>query len=129
MTNYTAAARFGYLVVITIPLWDRHVPAEIRVEGTLWAVAAITLGSVVTALVERVFAQFAPGDDLVRSVAERLAAVERLLDNYARIARRTTAQWRALRALPCAEHRGCDATCGDPTTRRFTVNRWALCWR
>ena len=26
------------LVAITIPLWDRHIPAELRVEGTLWAV-------------------------------------------------------------------------------------------
>lgn len=26
LSNYAAAARFGYLIVITIPLWDRHIP-------------------------------------------------------------------------------------------------------
>ena len=26
--NYTAVARFGYLLVITIPLWDRRIPLE-----------------------------------------------------------------------------------------------------
>jgi len=81
MSNYPAAALFGYLVVITIPLWDRHIPGELRVEGTLWAVAAITVGSVVTVLVERVFAELKPGADLVRSIAERLGAIEELLDS------------------------------------------------
>jgi multidrug resistance protein MdtO len=82
MTNYSAATRFGYLVVITIPLWDRHIPAELRVEDTLWAVGAITLGSVITAAVELVYAEFMPGDELVRSIAERLASVEELLGCY-----------------------------------------------
>jgi len=81
MTNYAAAARFGYLVVITIPLWDRHIPAELRVEGTLWAVAAITVGSVITVLVELVYAEWRPENELVRSVAERLARVEHLLNS------------------------------------------------
>jgi multidrug resistance protein MdtO len=38
MTNYGGAARFGYLIIIITPLWDRHIPAELKVEGTLWAV-------------------------------------------------------------------------------------------
>jgi multidrug resistance protein MdtO len=83
MTNYTAAARFGYMVVITIPLWDRHTPAELRVEGTLWAVAAVAIGSLITILVELVSAQLRPGDDLVRSVTHRLECVEQLLTCYA----------------------------------------------
>jgi len=80
MANYGAAARFGYLIVITIPLWDQHIPAELRVENTLWAVGAITVGSVITVLVELVYAELRPGDELVRSIAERLACVEDLLN-------------------------------------------------
>src|ERR1700741_446868 len=35
VNNYTAAARFGYLLIITIPLWDQHISAGLRVENTL----------------------------------------------------------------------------------------------
>src|ERR1700739_2141070 len=44
MTNYTAAARFGYLLIITIPLWDRQIPTESKLEGTLWALVGVSLG-------------------------------------------------------------------------------------
>ena len=47
MTNYGASARFGYLIVITVPLWDGQIPSELKVEGTLWAVWAITIASVI----------------------------------------------------------------------------------
>lgn len=79
MANYTAAARFGYLVVITIPLWDRQISAEMRVENTLWAVAAMVIASVITAIIELVFAELKPWDDLTVSIAERLEWVEALL--------------------------------------------------
>src|ERR1700689_1328299 len=79
MTNYGAAARFGYLIIITVPLWDRQIPTELRVEGTLWAVWAITIASVVAALGALVFGALRPGDELVGSIAERLASVEELL--------------------------------------------------
>src|SRR5262249_45915263 len=83
LTNYTAGARFGYLVVITTPLWDQHISAEARLEGTLWAVWTITLATVITALVELVYADFTRGNDLVRPMAERLASVEELVFAYA----------------------------------------------
>jgi multidrug resistance protein MdtO len=82
MTNYGAAARFGYLIVITVPLWDRQIPTELRVEGTLWAVWAITIASVVAWLGALVFRAMMPGDELVRSIAERLASVEEILTCY-----------------------------------------------
>jgi multidrug resistance protein MdtO len=82
MTNYGAASRFGYLVVISVPLWDLQIPAELRVEGTLWAVLAITIASVVTVVGELVFAAIKPGDDLLRSIAERFTSVEELLACY-----------------------------------------------
>jgi multidrug resistance protein MdtO len=82
MTNYSAAARFGYLVVITTPLWDQHTPANVRVESTLWAVGAISAASVITSLLELIFAELRPGDDVLRSLAERLTSVEKLLTCY-----------------------------------------------
>jgi multidrug resistance protein MdtO len=83
MTNYGASSRFGYLIIITVPLWDSQIPAELKVEGTLWAVWAITIASVVAWLGGLVFAAIRPGDELVRSIAERLASVEDLLSCYA----------------------------------------------
>jgi multidrug resistance protein MdtO len=79
LTNYTAGVRFGYLVVITTPIWDRHISAEAKVEGTLWAVWAITLASIITTLVELAYAEIARGTDLVRPVVERLTYVEEVL--------------------------------------------------
>jgi multidrug resistance protein MdtO len=109
-TNDSAASRFGYLVVITIPLWDRHIPAELRVENTLWAAGAITIGSVITVFVELVYAGLMRGDDLVRSLAERLATIEELLDCYA-----------ASRAVDrdLAEHMTRLATRGTSRLRRY----------
>ncbi len=83
MTNYGASSRFGYLIIITVPLWDLHVPAEAKVEGTLWAVWTITIASLVTLLVELVFAAIRPEDDFGQSVADRLASVEEVLTCYA----------------------------------------------
>jgi multidrug resistance protein MdtO len=83
MTNYGAAARFGYLIIITVPLWDLQIPTELRVEDTLWAVWAITIAGAVAAAGALVFAAMRPGDELVSSIAERLASVEELLNCYA----------------------------------------------
>jgi multidrug resistance protein MdtO len=82
MTNYGAATRFGYLIIITVPLWDTFDSIEMKVEGTLWAVWAIAIASGVTVLCELVFGAIRPGDDLMRSIAERLTSVEELLNCY-----------------------------------------------
>ena len=82
MTNYGASSRFGYLIIITIPLWDSHIPTELRVEGTLWAVWAITIASMIAELGVLVFEAVRPGDELVRSIAEQLASVEEILTCY-----------------------------------------------
>jgi multidrug resistance protein MdtO len=84
MTNYTAAVRFGWLIVITIPLWDLRIPAEAKLEEMLWAVGAITLASLVSVGVELAFAGLSSGDQIAFPLAERLAAVEDLLDCYSK---------------------------------------------
>jgi multidrug resistance protein MdtO len=82
LSNYAAAARFGYLIVITIPLWDSHISSEAKVENTLWAVGALTIASVITLLLEIVFAAFRRTDDLIAGITERLLSVEELLGHY-----------------------------------------------
>lgn len=81
-TNYNAVVPFANLIALAVPVWDRHVPAETNVEDTLWALYAVLIGGVITALVELAFVQIRPGDDLVRSIAERLTSVEKLLTCY-----------------------------------------------
>src|SRR5258707_6068616 len=80
MTDYVAATGFGILIALTISLWDMHVPAELKVENTLWAFAQTAMACAITLLVELVFSGFRRGDDLRRSIAERLASVGELLD-------------------------------------------------
>jgi len=36
ITDYAAATGFGIMFALTIPLWGMHIPAEIKVENTLW---------------------------------------------------------------------------------------------
>ena len=83
MTNYSAAARFGYLLIITIPVWDRQIPTGLKVEGTLWAFATISLASVITVLVELAYAEFRPADFVLQPLVDRLGAVANLLDSHA----------------------------------------------
>ena len=78
-TNYIGAARFGYLLIITIPLWDRQIPAEDKVEGTLWAFGAISLAVLITKAIDLVYAQWKPRDFLIPPILDRLTAVEEVL--------------------------------------------------
>src|SRR5262249_44846862 len=73
----------GYLTVITLPLWDAHISTELKIENTLWAVFMITIAGVITLVVDLVFKDLRPGDDLMDSITERLTSVEQLLNSYA----------------------------------------------
>jgi multidrug resistance protein MdtO len=81
--NYIAAVRFGYLVVITTPLWDQRISAGIKVENTLWDVLTITAASFVAAATVIAFNKLKRTDDLTASLVERLQSVEALLGSYA----------------------------------------------
>jgi len=80
ITDYVAATGFGILIALTISFWDMHLPAELKVENTLWAFAQTTMACAITLLVELVFSGFRRGDDLRRSIAERLGSVGELLN-------------------------------------------------
>jgi multidrug resistance protein MdtO len=83
LTNYTAAVAFINLNALAVPLWDRHVPAEINVEDTLWLCLAVLVAVVVTGAVELVFLRVRPGDEVIPPISDRLLAVTNLLTCYA----------------------------------------------
>jgi multidrug resistance protein MdtO len=82
ITNYLAVTMFANMISVSVPLWDRHVSAETNVEDTLRVLLAASIGVVITAAVELVFARMKAGDDVVLPIAERLAAVQSLLACY-----------------------------------------------
>jgi len=84
MTNYGAASTFALVIAVGIPIWERHVSAETNVEDTLWLTLAVSVGAMVTAAIELASASVSPGDEILFPVAERLSAVESLLDCYAK---------------------------------------------
>jgi multidrug resistance protein MdtO len=83
LADFVAATGFGYLMVITIPLWDRQIPAEPKIEGTLWAVGGLAVAGIITIALEIVFAAFGPGDPVIHAVSRRLTAVRQLVSAYA----------------------------------------------
>ena len=82
VTNNGSATTIAYLIVIAVPLWDEHISGELRLEGTLWAAFALSLGSMIAVVVELLFEAIRPGNDLLRSIADRLASVEAVLACY-----------------------------------------------
>ena len=72
VSNYTAAFNFGYLVIVTIPLWDSRISAEQKVVQTLWAVGAVAFATIITTMMEFVYARSRPVDSLTSAMVERL---------------------------------------------------------
>jgi multidrug resistance protein MdtO len=83
-SNYTAAVRFGYLVVITTPLWDERISAGVKVEYTLWDALTITAASFIAAATVIAFNKLNRTDELTASLVERLHSVEAHLSSYAK---------------------------------------------
>ena len=81
--NFAAWSRFGYMAVITITLWDRHITAQAKLYGLLWAIWMLTMASVIALLLEIGYAALRRGDDLLDPLTDRLACVEKLLGYYA----------------------------------------------
>jgi multidrug resistance protein MdtO len=81
--NYGVAARFGYLIIITTPVWDRIAPADFKVTQTLWAIGVISGANIIALLLEVAYAGLRRGNDLMDPITDRLACVEKVLDCYA----------------------------------------------
>lgn len=82
VNNYVGVLLFALVIVVALPLWDRAVVAEANVIDTLWLVWSTLVGIIVTMLVELAFAHLRPGDNVIFTVADRLAAVEGVLRCY-----------------------------------------------
>ncbi len=76
LTSYSAAVRFGILIGIVIPLFDRPIRGELKIEGTLWALFTLTLGTGIALCVELLMVKFTRSADLVGLLDRRLAAIE-----------------------------------------------------
>ena len=83
ISTYGAASTFALVIAVGVPIWERHVSAETNVEDTLWLTLSVSVGVVVTAVIEVTSARVKPGDEIMLPVVERLSAVEHLLDCYA----------------------------------------------
>jgi multidrug resistance protein MdtO len=83
LASYSASIRFGYLLAIVIPLFDRPISAEAKVEGTLWVVFVLTLATGIALWVELLLVKFTESADLIGLLERRLACVEDLVQAYA----------------------------------------------
>ena len=82
-TNYAAALVFAVPIGIAIPIWDRSLPSELQVEGTLWPVLIIAVGAGVTLVTEVIYRIFDRSDPLITFVDDLLHAVQQVAESLA----------------------------------------------
>ena len=82
-TNYAAALAFAVPVGVAVPVWDRSLPSEVQVEGTLWFVLIIAVGAGATVLTEAIYRIFDHSDPLITSVDDKLLAVQQVAESIA----------------------------------------------
>ena len=82
-TNYIAAAAFAIPIGVALPLWDRYLPSQLQVEGTLWLVLIIAVGAGVTVATEALYRIFDRSDPLITFVDDLLLAVQQVADSVA----------------------------------------------
>ena len=83
MTNYAAALASALPIGVTLPLWDRSLPSEVQVEGTLWPVLIIAVGAGVTLGTETLYRIFDRSDPLITSVDDLLLTVQQVTESIA----------------------------------------------
>jgi multidrug resistance protein MdtO len=82
-TNYAAALAFALPIAIALPLWDRSLPSQVQVEGTLWPVLIIAVGAGATVGTEAIYRIFDRSDPLLTSVDDLLFAVQQVVESVA----------------------------------------------
>jgi multidrug resistance protein MdtO len=83
MTNYAAAAAFAIPIAVALPVWDRPLPSQTQVEGTLWPVLIIAVGAGITVATEAAYRIFDHSDPLITSLDDMLLAVQQVLESTA----------------------------------------------
>jgi multidrug resistance protein MdtO len=80
-TKYNFATSFGFLVAVTIPIWDFPANPDVALSNTLYAALAVTLGAAITLAVEIVFDAIHPGGLMQDGMDDRLRIVAEFLRN------------------------------------------------
>ncbi|MGA7523614.1 MAG: FUSC family protein [Acidobacteriaceae bacterium] len=86
-TNYAAALAFAIPIGIVQPIWDRSLPSQVQVEGTLWPIVIIAVGAGVTLGTEALYRIFDRSDPLITSVDDLLLAVQETAESIAGLRR------------------------------------------
>jgi multidrug resistance protein MdtO len=83
LSNYLAALAFGFIIMVTVPIWDLQTTAEIKVEDTLWVIGVTSLAMFIAAVVEVIYARLQPHNPIILSLTARLRATAVLLRSWA----------------------------------------------
>jgi multidrug resistance protein MdtO len=82
-TNYAAALAFAIPIAVALPVWDRPLPCEVLVEGTLWPVLVIAVGAGATVATEAVYRIFDRSDPLITFIDNLLLTVQQVVESTA----------------------------------------------
>jgi len=82
-TNYAAALAFAIPMAVALPVWDRYLPSQVQVEGTLWPIVVIAVGTGATVATEAVYRIFDRSDPLITFVDDVLLAVQQVAESFA----------------------------------------------
>jgi multidrug resistance protein MdtO len=82
-TNYAAAVAFAIPIGVALPVWDRPLPSEVQVEGTLWPIVIIAVGAGATVATEALYRIFDRSDPLITFVDDLLLAVQQVAESFA----------------------------------------------
>jgi multidrug resistance protein MdtO len=81
--NYAAALAFAIPIGVTLPVWDRSLPSQVQVEGTLWPVLIVAVAAGVTVGTEALYLIFDRTDPLIASVDDLLLVVQQVAESIA----------------------------------------------
>lgn len=82
-TNYGVAWAFSIPIGISLPVWDRPMPSQAQVAGTLWPIVVIAVGAGVSVATEAIYRIFDRSDSFITSVDDMLLAVQELAESIA----------------------------------------------
>jgi multidrug resistance protein MdtO len=82
-TNYAAALAFAIPIGVALPVWDRYVPSQVQVEGTLWPIVVIAVGTGATVVTEAIYRIFDRSDPLIAFGDDLLLAVQQVAESIA----------------------------------------------
>jgi multidrug resistance protein MdtO len=82
-TNYAATLAFVIPIGVALPVWDRPLPSEVQVEGTLWPVLIVAVGAGATLLTEFLYRIFDRSDPLIIFGDDLLLAVQQVTESVA----------------------------------------------